>query len=101
MNEVEVIYKIIQISKTTTYDFRIYANPNDELSHLFPEWVDYYKLKYSIAQAIQPKSILEIGVRYGYSARSFLEACPMAHYLGIDNDSDSFGGSKGAINWAG
>jgi 2-polyprenyl-3-methyl-5-hydroxy-6-metoxy-1,4-benzoquinol methylase len=100
MNEIEILDKIMRISKVTTYDFRMYANPTDELSHLFQEWVDYYKLKYSIAQAIQPKSILEIGVRYGYSARAFLEACPMAHYLGIDNDSDSFGGSKGAINWA-
>ncbi|WP_421908309.1 methyltransferase domain-containing protein [Methanolacinia petrolearia] len=47
-----------------------------------------------------PNSILEIGVRYGYSAITFLKAAPNAVYLGIDNNTDTFGGSIGAMEWA-
>jgi len=84
----------------TTFDFRAYANPSDPLSPLFEEWVPYYRLKFAIARALQPKSILEVGVRFGYSARAFLEASPAAKLLGIDLDCDLYGGQKGALQWA-
>jgi 2-polyprenyl-3-methyl-5-hydroxy-6-metoxy-1,4-benzoquinol methylase len=95
-----ILDRIQKISRRTTFDFREFANPEDELSHLFNQWVDYYRLKYAICKAINPKNILEIGVRYGYSAISFLKAAPRASYLGIDNDSANFGGSVGAYKWA-
>lgn len=91
---------IIETFKLADYDFRKTANTDDPLMHLFPDWIDYYKLKWSIARVIKPLSILEIGVRFGYSAAAFLNACPSAKYVGIDLDTDSFGGVKGAINWA-
>ncbi len=91
---------IIQQAKQTEYNFRKTANPDDPLQHLFDEWVDYYKLKRAIAHVIKPASILEIGVRFGYSAAAFLNGNPAAHYVGIDLDTDSFGGVKGAIHWA-
>ena len=84
----------------TDFDFRAFASPGDPLQYLFPEWVDYYRLKYAIAKVLQPQSILEIGVRFGYSARTFLEEAPEAKLLGIDLDSDQFGGCRGAIEWA-
>jgi hypothetical protein len=80
----------------TSFDFRKFANPADLLSGLFEEWVPYYRLKFCIAKVLQPKSNLEIGVRFGYSARTFLEASPSATLLDIDLDSDSFGGEVGA-----
>jgi len=95
-----MIEKILRILETTEYDFRKHTPNNDPLEYLFPEWVKYYQLKYAISQAIQPKSILETGVRFGYSAITFLEASPDASYVGIDIDSESYGGVKGAINWA-
>lgn len=88
------------LKNEVTYDFRRHVFPDDELSYLFDEWVDYYRLKYAICMAIQPKRILEIGVRYGYSAITFLEACPQASYVGIDNDSNTHGGVVGALAWA-
>ena len=91
---------ILDIYKLCAYDFRQYAYSNDPLEYLFEEWVDYYRLKWSISKAIQPTSILEIGVRYGYSARAFLDASPKAQYLGLDADLNTFGGSEGAIDWA-
>jgi hypothetical protein len=85
---------------TTDFDFRRFAAANDPLSHLFEDWLLYYRLKFAIAKVLQPQSILEIGVRYGYSAITFLEACPTAKYLGIDLDVDTFGGSQGTLEWA-
>ncbi len=91
---------IIQQAKQTEYDFRKTANPDDPLIHLFKDWVDYYKLKSAITYIIKPTSILEIGVRFGYSATAFLHGYSNAKYIGIDLDIDTFGGVKGAINWA-
>ncbi len=95
-----MIEKILEILKNTNYDFRKYTPSNDPLEHLFSEWIKYYQLKYAISKAIKPKSILETGVRFGYSAITFLEASPNASYTGIDIDCESYGGVPGAINWA-
>jgi predicted O-methyltransferase YrrM len=95
-----MIEEILSTAKEATYDFRKTANPDDPLKHLFPEWVAYYRTKWAIAHALKPKSILEIGVRFGYSALAFLDAAPSARYTGIDIDSALFGGSVGAIEWA-
>lgn len=53
-----------------------------------------YEEKYLIAAMLQPKSILEIGVRAGYSACAFLSACPNANYIGLDywEKEDQYGG---------
>jgi predicted O-methyltransferase YrrM len=92
--------RILDLASSSTYDFRKTANPADPLKYLFDEWVPYYRLKWAIARALQPHRILEIGVRFGYSALAFLDGAPDATYFGIDNDSDTFGGERGAINWA-
>ncbi len=86
--------------QVTEFDFRQFASPEDPLRHLFDEWVEYYRSKFAICRAIAPRSILEIGVRYGYSAITFLEASPGAEYLGLDLDSGEYGGNRGAIEWA-
>jgi hypothetical protein len=92
--------ELISIYNHTNYDFRNYAFPGDKFSHLFDEWVDYYRMKYAIAKMIHPTSILEIGVRYGYSAITFLKASENATYLGIENNSNTFGENKETGNWA-
>jgi hypothetical protein len=56
---------------------------------------DEYRVKYAIARLIRPNRILEVGVRFGYSARSFLFAAPKASYVGIDFDEPSFGSYDG------
>ena len=92
--------RLLELANSADYDFRKFASPADPLKYLFEEWVPYYRLKWAIARALQPQKILEIGVRFGYSAQAFLDASPNAKYLGIDNDSNSFGGEKNAIRWA-
>ncbi len=91
---------ILQEFHASTYDFRPIAHADDPLCDRFPAWVDYYRLKWAIARTLQPQSILEIGVRYGYSAHAFLDAVPRSHYRGIDLDCTAAGGVKGAIDWA-
>ena len=47
----------------------------------------YARFKGQVAAAIQPRTILEIGIGEGIAALAFLEACPFgAVYTGIDND---------------
>lgn len=95
-----VIEKILSEYRSNTFDFREYAYLSDELAYLFDEWVPYYRMKYAICKVLCPSSILEIGIRYGYSAITFLKAAPNATYVGIDNNTNTYGGSSGAIHWA-
>lgn len=92
--------EILKTYKASTYNFRAHACPEDPLVDLFEEWVDYYRMKWAIAKVLNPSTILEIGVRYGYSARAFLEANPQAQLIGIDADLPVFGGQSGAVDWA-
>jgi len=56
---------------------------------------EYYKVKYDICKAQAPKKIVEIGVRAGYSAWSFLQAAPDAKYIGLDASTGKHGGEGG------
>jgi 2-polyprenyl-3-methyl-5-hydroxy-6-metoxy-1,4-benzoquinol methylase len=91
---------ILQEFHRSSYDFRPIAHADDPLADRFPAWVDYYRLKWAIARTLKPQNILEIGVRYGYSAHAFLDAMPHSTYVGIDLDCTAAGGVKGAIDWA-
>ena len=65
----------------------------------YDQYREYYKVKYDLAKRFDPKSILEIGVRAGYSAHSFLAACPDAEYTGIDAENQTHGGQGGPWMW--
>jgi len=95
-----VLEAILKEYTKCQFDFRDQTCPADSLAHLFDEWLDYYRLKWAIARVIQPKKILEIGVRYGYSAITFKDASPQASYVGIDANLPEYGGEIGAIEWA-
>jgi hypothetical protein len=80
-----------------TFDTSIVV-PGDASFNPVADFIEYYKVKYGIAKRIRPKRIMEIGVRAGYSAYSFLSACPEAYYLGIDAENGSWGGGNGPWN---
>ncbi len=68
---------VLKPDDTSPWDFRT------------PEWYEYYKNKYRIAMALRVDSVLEVGVRYGYSAFSFCQAMDdndFQGYFGIDAD---------------
>ena len=53
---------------------------------------NYYENYYALSSYYQPKSILEIGVRYGYSLGSMISASKVIEKItGIDNDEYIFG----------
>jgi predicted O-methyltransferase YrrM len=72
------------------------VHPDDEGKFRTQRFHDYYRQKYLIAALFAPASIAEIGVRWGYSAWSFLRACPRAAYDGFDLQQGTHGGAKGA-----
>lgn len=55
---------------------------------------DYYRTKFEIALRAKPQNICEIGVRWGYSAFSFLAAAPAALYIGYDILAGTHGGIR-------
>ncbi len=57
-----------------------------------------YQEKFRITELIKAKSVIELGVRAGYSATCFLES-GCENYIGLDA-TDSYGGTKGAVDWA-
>lgn len=65
----------------------------------YKAYCKYYKVKYDIARKLAPLTILEIGVRAGYSAYAFLSACPRARYRGIDAENGKYGGENGPWMW--
>jgi len=68
------------------------------------EFNEYYYNKYQMCKEFNPTKIAEIGVRTGYSAWAFLQACPNATYLGIDANNGMHGGEGGEdgnyLKWA-
>ena len=66
------------------------------------QYVKYYKVKYDIVHFIRPQTIIEIGVRAGYSAWAFLRGCPEARYVGFDASNGTHGGrgEKPYTPWA-
>src|SRR5271154_3555217 len=48
----------------------------------------YACFKREVARVLAPTGIIEIGVGISISALAFLNACPAALYLGIDNDAE-------------
>ncbi len=57
------------------------------------EFYEEYKTKYAIAKLIKPRSVTEVGVRFGYSAHSFLMAMPRnSIYVGLDIDEPALQG---------
>ena len=55
-----------------------------------------YREKYHVAAMLQPRTLLEFGVRAGYSAAAFLSAAPECSYIGFDMDQEVYGGWFGA-----
>lgn len=66
------------------------------------QYRDYYRVKHDIVAELQPKTIIEIGVRAGYSAFYFLQAAPTAKYYGFDANNGTHGGQgpKPYCSWA-
>jgi predicted O-methyltransferase YrrM len=66
-----------------------------------PAWHEYYFNKYRICRSFAPNSVLEIGVRFGYSAHAFMSTGTNLLYTGIDSNNPKHGGWKTpTLDWA-
>lgn len=69
-----------------------------------PAWHRFYRGKHDLAQTLHPERILEIGVRYGYSAHAFLSAFSWGRqpvFVGIDsNDPAHNAMGEPTLHWA-
>jgi SAM-dependent methyltransferase len=52
---------------------------------------NYYNHYLYFGQVYQPQRILELGVRYGYTALALLHGSKARHYTGLDIDADRLG----------
>jgi hypothetical protein len=94
--ETTLASKLIDVSRrirmsypTATYDHRPFLPRLTDATLQSEEFrVGYACFKRAVAEAIVPARIIEIGMGLGISAAAFLDACPEAIYLGIDNDHD-------------
>jgi len=84
------------ISKNFQFDKKIIM-PGDKSAtpERISQYKQYYPVKYNICKQQNPKIMIEIGVRAGYSAWTFLQACPNMKYIGIDANNGKFGGQGG------
>lgn len=83
-----VCARIREAQASCPYDHRPYLHPGDhdlgdKLTEEFRR--GYAAIKWAVAKVIQPRAICEIGVGGGLAALAFLDACPTARYVGIDN----------------
>ncbi len=87
------------LSLPADFDVRAVYRPGDRCAEAlgWDRLMEIYRIKYQVARAVAPASILEIGVRAGYSAAAFLAACPRARYVGLDKDDGSHGGVAGYL----
>lgn len=68
-------------------DSSVFIEKDDPRHNDYMHCKNYYEIYYAIAKYYQPKSILEIGVRYGYSLYSMIAACENLEYVrGYDID---------------
>lgn len=96
----EIRKAILKIYEDSNYDLMDAMCPLDPAFDEHPKLVPSYRIKYAVSKFFKPRTILEIGVRYGYSAFAFLTATPTAMYHGWDADNVTHGGAKGAYLWA-
>ena len=69
---IEQIYNLKPNSIYDVVDKSFFIEKDMNYDYLPPNCFDYYEIYYALSKYYQPKSILEIGVRYGYSLYSMV-----------------------------
>ena len=68
---------VIELLKTLPY-----VEPDADYLNAF----DYYPYLNALAKDLRARKVLEVGVRFGYSAVAFIHGNPVEEYVGIDAD---------------
>lgn len=91
-----MLSEILDTGRESYFDVRAHASPDDGDRDALRDQLGDYKLLWAISKVVQPASILEIGVGFGYGAAALLDASPTARFVGIDVP----GVSPSAQRWA-
>ncbi len=88
----EKVLNLIPSSILDKVDSKFFIEIEQEQHQSYIKSGNYYENYYALSSYYQPKSILEIGVRYGYSLGSMISASNVIEKVtGIDNDEYSLG----------
>lgn len=88
----EKVLNLIPSSILDKVDSKFFIEIDQEKHQSYIKSGNYYENYYALSSYYQPKSILEIGVRYGYSLGSMISASNVIEKVtGIDNDEYSLG----------
>ncbi len=79
-------------------EFRSIVDDRDQ--YRLDNWIPLYATLWRTVRKLSPRSIVEIGVRAGYSSWVMRQACPEATVHGFDLDCDRHGGYAGAFHHA-
>lgn len=96
-------FRLSSLSDAAWADLQAYAHPADAP---LPEWYRvYYGTLAAIIEERQPRHVVELGVRAGYSSHTMLRASPSSIVYGIDGDLDertenTHGGVQGQFRHA-
>lgn len=71
----------------------IFGTEIDDPSHTYIKSGICYEYYYAISKILQPKTIFEIGNRYGYSGISLMKGSPTATFKGWDLEAGTWGGA--------
>lgn len=102
MNELVVLNELTSISNNGfRFPVNIILNIDVDMFTTEEELLtNYYGFYYAIVKYLNIQSVLEIGVRAGYSMVAMLLANKNLKYVGIDNDCNLSGGLSGSYKHA-
>ena len=83
---IEQIYNLKPNSIYDVVDKSFFIEKDMNYDYLPPNCFDYYEIYYAISKYYKPSSILEIGVRYGYSLISMILGSNVNYVEGWDID---------------
>lgn len=101
MNELGVLNELTSISNSFKFPVHVILNIDVDMFTTETELLtNYYGFYYAVIKYLNIQSVLEIGVRAGYSMVAMLCANESLRYTGIDNDSNLSGGLSGCYKHA-
>ncbi len=101
----ELRNEIVRRADISIYDHRLFLP--DIVKQQFPQMLDdeqlyYSRFKKAVAAQLKPRTIYEVGIGWGVSAKAFIAGYPTTQFFGIDNGEMGLDAVQAAglgVNW--
>lgn len=90
----DLIEKVKPQSILGIIDPLVFGDELDSTNHAYIKSGICYEYYYAISKILKPKSIFEIGNRFGYSGIALLKGSPESEFYGWDLEKGTWGGAK-------